>query len=201
MTSNKDEIPKFGEMSYWEEGYKTGSAPREWFLPFTTIKEFIEKHCPKESKSLVIGCGTSSLSNDMFETGYKDLESMDYSPEAISQMKNMYPHLKWTVGDVREMEYSTGTFDTIIDKGTLDCLFFLDETNEMILQMLSEVYRVLKPEGRYCVVTCGCPMQRNELFHTKKEWKWNVLDWEEYEPPEGEWTHPFAYIYYIQKYL
>ena len=196
----EEELPKFGEMKYWDDGYKTGEAPKEWFLPYQTFKEFVEKNVPKESDTLVIGCGTSSLSIEMYDSGYKTLQSMDYSPEAIHEMQEAYPHLVWKIEDVRNMSYATGQFDAIVDKGTLDCLFFLDETNESILKMLKEVYRVLKPDGRYVVVTCGCPMQRMDVFYANKELKWDVLDWEEYIPPEGQkWTHPSAFVYYLKK--
>jgi len=194
-----NEIPKFGDMSYWDEGYKTGEAPKEWFVPYSLISAFIEKKISKESKILVIGCGTSSLSVEMFESGYKNTESMDYSPQAINEMSANYPNMIWKVEDVRQMSYLDGEFDAIVDKGTLDCLFFLDETNESVLKMLSEVYRVLKPGGKYCVVTCGHPMQRVSVFTSNKSLKWSVSDWDEYEPPSGNWTHPSAYLYCLQK--
>ena len=195
------EIPKFGEMTYWDDGYKTGDAPKEWFVPYSTISAFINKHILMTSNCLVIGCGTSSLSSEMFDSGYKFLESMDYSPSAIEEMKITYPNLKWSIEDVRKMTYLDEQFDAVVDKGTLDCLFFLDDTNESLIKMLQEVSRILKPNGKYCVVTCGHPMQRVDLLCNNKSFNWKLVDWEEYDPPEGNWTHPSAYLYCIQKNL
>lgn len=196
--SGKEENPAFGEMKYWDDGYKTGEAPAEWFIPYKKFSKFVHKHCPVENPTLVIGCGTSSLTYEMYEEGYKDIRSMDYSPEAIEEMKVKYPNLDWEVMDVRNMTYTDGQFDSVVDKGTLDCLFFLDETNEQITKMLKEVSRVIRPGGHYVVVTCGHPMQRMELF-MNPAFNWEVRDWKEYLPPDDSFTHPSAYVYCMRK--
>ena len=195
----EENLPAFGEMNYWDTGYKTGKAPHEWFVPYWEIKPFVEKYITTDMNVLVLGCGTSSLSTDMYDAGYKTIRSMDYSPEAIEEMKQQRPEMIWEVMDVREMTYETGQFDGIVDKGTLDCLFFLDETNEQVSKMLLEVSRCLKPGGRYVVVTCGHPMQRVELLTGNPALNWDILDWDEFLPPDDTYTHPSAYVYCLQK--
>lgn len=198
----EENLPAFGEMKYWDDGYKTGQAPREWFVPYSTIRDFITKYIEPNMKILVLGCGTSNLSTEMYDEGYKNMESMDYSPEAIEEMQQQRPDMIWKVMDVRDMPYKDGEFDGIVDKGTLDCLFFLDEDNSNISKMLKEVSRVLKPGGRYTVVTCGHPMQRTDVLLGDKSYKWDIIDWDEFLPPEGEhFTHPSAFVYCLQKKL
>jgi ubiquinone/menaquinone biosynthesis C-methylase UbiE len=192
------DLPAFGNMAYWDDGYKRGDAPSEWFLPYKTFSKFVHKHCPPDQSVLVLGCGTSGLTMEMLNEGYADIQSMDYSPEAIEQMRRRRPDLRWHAMDVRAMTFESGTFHTIVDKGTLDCLFFLDETNDAVIQMLTEVCRVLRPGGRYIVVTCGHPMQRMDIF-TRNEFGWTVTDWKEYQPPEASFTHASAYVYCITK--
>jgi ubiquinone/menaquinone biosynthesis C-methylase UbiE len=196
-----DPLPAFGDQSYWDGGYKTGDAPAEWFLPYKTFSKFVRKHCPFDQSVLVLGCGTSTLTIEMLEEGFTDIQSMDYSPEAISQMQSRYPSLQWHSMDVRSMTFPDSSFFSIVDKGTLDCLFFLDEDDSSVHQMLSEVSRVLKPGGQYVVVTCGHPMQRVDIFMARKEWGWTVADWKEYQSPDGRFTHPSAYVYCIRKNL
>lgn len=192
-------LPEFGKMEYWDKGYKTGDAPPEWFIPYQTFSKFVRKYLSKDKPVLVIGCGTSSLSYEMYEEGYTQLSSMDYSPEAIYEMKNKYPQLNWAVMDVRKMDYEDASIDSIVDKGTLDCLFFLDETNEEVKKMLSEVSRILKPGGHYIVVTCGHPMQRTEIFMENPKYNWYVQNWKEYLPPDESFTHPSAFVYCLTK--
>jgi SAM-dependent methyltransferase len=194
-----ESIPDFGRETYWTGEYKSGEARAEWFIPYKTFGKFVRKHCPTTSSVLVIGCGTSDLSFEMLTEGYIDIQSMDYSAEAIEQMKLKYPDMRWEVMDVRSLIYPNETFEAIIDKGTLDCLFFLDETNEEITKMLLELSRVLKPGGKYIVVTCGHPMQRMDVFMSRKEFQWTVADWKEYQPPDDSFTHPSAYVYCIRK--
>ena len=195
-----EELPAFGEMNYWDHEYKTGDAPKEWFVPYSTIREFVTKYIKPEMNILVLGCGTSSLSTEMYDEGYKNMESMDYSPEAIEEMKKARPEMVWKVMDVRNMPYEDNLFAGIVDKGTLDCLFFLDENNDNISKMLKEVSRVLKPGGRYTVVTCGHPMQRTDILLGDGSYNWKMLDWEEFLPPDEEnFTHPSAYVYCLEK--
>jgi ubiquinone/menaquinone biosynthesis C-methylase UbiE len=195
----EESLPEFGLKDYWDKSYKSKEAPTEWFIPYRTFSSFVHKHCPKNLRVLVVGCGTSSLSFEMYEEGYKSMHSVDYSSEAIAEMQQKYPQLEWSVMDVRHMDFEEASFDTIVDKGALDCLFFLDETNEAVLEMLSEVYRVLRPGGQYIAVTCGHPMQRWDVFMANRSRDWNMSDWEEYEPPDGSFTHPVAYVYCIKK--
>jgi SAM-dependent methyltransferase len=193
-----DVVPAFGSMTYWDDGYQTGEAPSEWFLPYKTFSKFVRKHCPVDQSVLVLGCGTSCLTMEMLDDGYADIQSIDYSPAAIEQMRARRPDLRWQTMDARAMTFASGTFRTVVDKGTLDCLFFIDETNDAVAGMLSDVSRVLGPGGRYIVVTCGHPMQRMDIF-MRRELGWAVTDWKEYEPPDGSFTHASAYVYCITK--
>jgi 2-polyprenyl-3-methyl-5-hydroxy-6-metoxy-1,4-benzoquinol methylase len=83
----------------------------------------------KTIRIMVLGCGNSTLSEDLFQDGYKNVVSMDYSPVVIEKMKKKYPHLDWVVMDVTDMNtVETGTYDMVIDKGVMDALV-TDEGN------------------------------------------------------------------------
>lgn len=86
----------------------------------------------KNSKVLMLGCGNSTMSFDMVDDGYSQVVNLDFSEVLIDQMRAKYPQpeLSWHVMDVRELAENaeghalggSGTFDAIIDKGTLDAL-------------------------------------------------------------------------------
>ena len=98
---------------------------------------------------MLAGCGNSSLSDDMYKDGYTNITNMDYSPVVIRNMEEKYPHMKWDVMDVMSMTYSSGDFDVILEKGTIDALLvgekdpwrMSDESQELMDTILSQVQR------------------------------------------------------------
>ncbi|XXG42099.1 hypothetical protein AAC387_Pa01g2444 [Persea americana] len=66
------------------------------------------------------------MSEDMVKDGYEDIMNIDISPVAIDMMRKKYeniPHLKYMQMDVRDMSFFPDeSFDSVIDKGTLDSL-------------------------------------------------------------------------------
>ena len=75
--------------------------------------------------------------------------------------------------DVRSLSYEDGTFDAVIDKGTFDSILCGDGSGPNADQMLSEVHRVLSPNGVYICVSYGVKESRMAYFQ-KKEFDWTV---------------------------
>jgi len=100
---------------------------------------------------LVVGCGTSTLSASMLQSGYQSIVSIDNDEECIRHLSDQYHadhRLSWIVYDVVEPfryehnpELTDGSFDIVIDKGTLDAVLVEGSCATMLL----EVYRLLKP--------------------------------------------------------
>jgi len=57
--------------------------------------------------------------------------------------------------DVLDMKFKTGSFDCVIDKAVLDALACGPQKKVYVDKMVSEIYRVLKPDGVYISVTHG----------------------------------------------
>ena len=53
------------------------------------------------------------------------------------------------------MKFKTGSFDCVIDKAVLDALACGPQKKVYVDKMVSEIYRVLKPDGVYISVTHG----------------------------------------------
>lgn len=47
----------------------------------------------KDDHILMVGCGNSQLSQQMFEAGYKNICNIDISPIVIDQMKKNSPSM------------------------------------------------------------------------------------------------------------
>ena len=81
--------------------------------------------------------------------------------------KKKRPEMSFVKMDVLQMTYEDGSFDCIIDKGTLDTIFSTTDVASLLKtrKMFQEMERVLKVTGRYICVTlaqdhvrqvCGC---------------------------------------------
>ena len=58
-----------------------------------------------DSSILMVGCGNSKLSQQMFEVGYKNIVNIDISPAVIEQMKTASPNMEWLVMDATVMDF------------------------------------------------------------------------------------------------
>jgi hypothetical protein len=65
-----------------------------------------------------------TLTADLYDLGYTNQTSIDFSRVAIDAMKSKYSHMetRWCVMDVRCLELPNGSVDVAIDKGTLDAM-------------------------------------------------------------------------------
>ena len=76
--------------------------------------------------------------------------------EEVKKEKN-YQNMVYEIMDVQEMTYQDKSFDMVLDKSTLDALLCSDSPLVTVAKMMKEVYRVLKDDGVYFVVSYGQP--------------------------------------------
>ena len=75
----------------------------------------------------MIGCGNSNFSSDLYDDGYTNITSNDFSELVVNEMKSKRADMRWDVMDMTNMTYTAGSMDVILDKGALDALMS-DET-------------------------------------------------------------------------
>jgi ubiquinone/menaquinone biosynthesis C-methylase UbiE len=119
--------------------------------------------------------------------------------------RETYPKMVFRKMDALNMNvFQDEMFDTIFDKGTLDAVMCSDNFVVDSHKMISEVYRILKPGGRYICITYGDPEHRKKHFEIKK---WEKIVTEKIQKPatsnkeskqvEGE--RNFHYLYILTK--
>ncbi|XP_021281505.1 methyltransferase-like protein 13 isoform X2 [Herrania umbratica] len=118
------------------------------------------------------------MSEDMVKDGYEDIMNIDISSVAIEMMRRKYeyiPQLKYMQMDVRDMSFfQDESFDSVIDKGTLDSLMCGTDAPISASRMLGEVSRLLKPGGIYTLITYGDPSVR--VPHLSRPlYNWNIV--------------------------
>ncbi|XP_059778041.1 EEF1A lysine methyltransferase 4 isoform X2 [Balaenoptera ricei] len=118
---------EYREVQYWDQRYRgaADSPPYEWFGDFSSFRDLLEPELRPEDRILVLGCGNSALSYELFLGGFPDVTSVDYSSVVVAAMRDRYAHvpkLRWETMDVRALGFPSGSFDVVLEKGTLDAL-------------------------------------------------------------------------------
>ncbi|GAA6041922.1 hypothetical protein JCM8097_000222 [Rhodosporidiobolus ruineniae] len=196
-----EENCQYGTQEYWDSRYSKESEDSsfDWFKTYADIKDLVNRYIPdKGAKIVMLGCGNSTLSRDMYDDGYHNIHNIDYSPVVIEKMAAANASregMTWTVADIRALPFPAASIDVCLDKGTLDALMTakrLDPWNpppEMVANVkgeVDEVVRVLKPQGRFLYLTFGQPhFRRPHLL--RPGWKLDVL-----EVGDG-----FSYYWYV----
>lgn len=155
----EDELPPYGELEYWEKRYTEDPEIFEWYQDPEALMPLVKELFNPEGAVLVIGTGTSELAPMIQQNGFENVTAIDFAKQPIKIMRKKYAdaengaNVSWKVMDVRKMNKFGGenSFVSIIDKGTLDCLFQLGE--EDVNQALSEISRILKKGGVFVCVS------------------------------------------------
>lgn len=211
MAADKQEIG-YGDKEYWDKRYELSTEQYDWFMEYPKFKGALLPHmrvAPKGEdgvagmrsrgsvKVLMIGCGNARMTQQMYEDGFSQIESVDYCDVAIEQMRALcksVPELKFSVVDVRDMScFPNEAFDIIIDKGTLDTVLCASESMRNSGLVLSECSRVLNSKGGvYAAISYGQPQSRLGYME-KSKYKWTVS-----HELLGESTKP-RYMYIMNK--
>jgi len=128
----------------------------------------------------MLGCGNSTLSEDMWDDGYHNIVNVDYSAVLIEQMRERHsqirPEMEWLEMDVRNLSFQADSFDVAIDKGTMDAMMTAkgdvwDPPQQVVddcTKEVDETLRVLRKGGLFIYLTFGQPHFRRR-FLTRPE--------------------------------
>ncbi|GLV46168.1 uncharacterized protein CBL_02884 [Carabus blaptoides fortunei] len=150
----------FSQKEYWNTFFsKRGKKAFEWYGEYPELCGHLHKYIKPKDDILIIGCGNSKLSMDLYDVSYRNITNIDISQVVIKQMLdvNKYerPDMKYLHMDALNMTFADESFSVVLDKGTLDALMPNDsaETIQQIEKLFSEIGRVLKVGGRYVCVS------------------------------------------------
>lgn len=144
-------------MEFWTEWYSEAEhvEPYDWLVTFEDVGPAIEALLDynHEARILIVGCGNSAFSSELFARGYRNLTNVDNCPSIIETQRLRYPMLTWIVGDVRSLDLDEG-WDAVLDKGCLDNLYCYVDAAKAVAAYKDEVRRLLKLSGRLLVISC-----------------------------------------------
>ncbi|XP_068921685.1 eEF1A lysine and N-terminal methyltransferase isoform X3 [Petaurus breviceps papuanus] len=168
---------EFGSVDYWEKFFQQrGKKAFEWYGSYLDLCGVLHKYIKAKDKMLVVGCGNSELSEQLYDVGYQDIVNIDISEVVIKQMKernaSRRPQMSFLQMDMTKMEFPDASFQVVLDKGTLDAILTDEEekTLEKVDMMLAEVGRVLQVGGRYlCISLAQAHILKKAVGHFSKE--------------------------------
>ncbi|EIW79149.1 S-adenosyl-L-methionine-dependent methyltransferase [Coniophora puteana RWD-64-598 SS2] len=164
---------EYGTKTYWDLRYREEApdATFDWFKSYADIADVLRQYIPdKSARILMLGCGNSTLSQDMYDDGFKNIVNIDFSGVLIEKMRSLHagtrPEMEWHEMDIRDLKFEDGSFDVAIDKGTMDAMMTSvkdvwnppEHVIEDCSREVSEVVRVLrKKSGIFLYLTFGQP--------------------------------------------
>ncbi|EFP81061.1 hypothetical protein PGT21_008826 [Puccinia graminis f. sp. tritici] len=196
----------YGTLDYWNSRYaeEQEESRFEWFKSYKDLSNLIERYVAPSAQICMLGCGNSSLSKDMYDSGFHRIANVDFSQVLIDRMRSQHsekcPEMTWIQADVRHLPFPDSSFDAAIDKGTMDALMCAKgdvwdppkEVVENCKMEVDEVARILKPGGVFIYITFGQPHFRKTHLQRPGIWSVEVIEL-------GDMFH--YYFYVMKKYM
>ncbi len=120
---------------------------------------------------LDLACGQGRHSLELARRGFKNVNGLDRSHYLIRKAKNISSteqlNTSFREGDARKLPYPADTFDVVMILGNSFGYF---ESTEDDIKILKEVFRVLKPFGKFLIdVADGHYLRDN---YNPRSWEW-----------------------------
>ncbi|XP_067845854.1 eEF1A lysine and N-terminal methyltransferase [Heptranchias perlo] len=196
---------EFSSAEYWETFFKKrGASAFEWYGAYVDHCAVLHKYIKPKDKVLVVGCGNSALSEQMYDVGYQGITNIDISEVVIEQMKERNatrrPTMVFMKMDMMQMGFADSQFQVVLDKGTLDAIM-TDEsegTLHNVNRMFAEIGRVLQVGGRFvCISLAQEHIAKKALSYFHQEgWPVRIHTIEEESSARRQFVMPvFVFVF------
>lgn len=170
----------YKDKGYWDERFMAEDE-YDWLLKFEQTKDYLfpvmltsfpERNC----KILIVGCGNSSFSGDLYDNGFENIVNIDFSPVVIEKMQSSNSKrnkMTWICADMTTLApFETNSFDVVIDKASMDALMVdegdvWDPNADVVFQtdsMCNNISRVLTSSGIFIQISFAQPHFRTKYL-------------------------------------
>ena len=136
-------------------------------------KIFTHVFC-KNDTILDLGCGTGRITMGLYELGYQNLLGVDYAREMIIRAREITKILNYNIsfqiGDATRLNFAEYDYDGVIF-GFNGLMQIPGRNNRR--KALSEVYRIIKPNGIFVFSTHDRELKKGSKFWKKEKIRWN----------------------------
>ena len=153
---------EYSSKSYWEGRYGLFSKRMDWYTNYAqlnrdfNIDDLIKKKYPSNTykkRILEMGCGNSTLSYDLYNSGFKNITAIDFSTVVIKEMSKIYNNtsISYEVCDFNNMTFyfEPKTFDIVIEKAGLDSIATkgTDDVPNLLYKVFKNIHYILCDGG------------------------------------------------------
>lgn len=170
----------YAKKEYWEKRFAEEES-FEWLVSYDEVAPQLERYLPpnKCDPILIVGCGNSPFSYEMYLNGYTNITSIDYSTNVIDAMRKKYTDVseefKWVCADMTDLkdeEFPTNSFACVIDKAAMDALMSEEgdvwNPNQSVVdscrKMCAGISRILKEGGFHIHISFAQPHFRSKYL-------------------------------------
>lgn len=154
----------YSRQSYWDERFGDEES-YEWLVGWSDLETSLRPHLREEDRILLVGCGNSSLSADLYDAGFHNITSIDFSAVLIEKMAALHarerPEMQWLTMDMCDLRFEDGSFDVVLDKAAMDAIMVdegdvwdpAEDVRDKADRMCRSVSRVLRSGGTFLMVS------------------------------------------------
>ncbi|EFO90711.1 hypothetical protein CRE_07991 [Caenorhabditis remanei] len=186
---------QYARMDYWDERFKT-EKNFEWLSGLEAFEHIITPLISKDSRIAHIGCGSSQVSMQLWNLGFKNITNVDYSQVLIENGKLEHPYMEWVTDDITTLaNCESSSFDVVFEKATIEAILVTeksawepsDEALRNLENIFSSICRVLKADGMFISVSFTQPHFRIPALLREKNWSVEMFEF-------GETFHYYVYV-------
>jgi SAM-dependent methyltransferase len=118
-----------GGAQHWETVYgNKAEAQTSWFRPHLdeSLRLIDSLASPPEASFIDLGCGRSTLVEDLLARGFRDISALDISAEALAQVRTRLgagaDQVRWIEGDLLEAQLPPARYDLWHDRAVFHFL-------------------------------------------------------------------------------
>ena len=111
----------FHSKQYWQTFFeRRGDESFEWYGSYAELRAIVvdEQKLRRTDRVLVVGCGNSDFSAELYDDGYEEVTNVDFEATVISAMaarNESRTKMSWLVADMTAMvEVATGAVDPCV---------------------------------------------------------------------------------------